>query len=113
MPCAPADLGPGFHLVPVREHCRVGRTRRLSQADRDTASRLAWEWTRDLPDWTTEYRATRARIIADYERTNLWRSQQEREALRATALSSCDPMALQAARVLRAVLADILNGDDQ
>lgn len=102
------DLGQGYHLVPVRDHCRSLTLPTPTDRDWD----IAWEELHD-GNWTYAGNCYRAGVIA--ERRALARVRKRRPSRRMLTHRRMmgewfDPMAIQAKIILRGVLDDLRNG---
>lgn len=123
-----SDLGQGFHLVPVRDHCRSlsDPTRPTMRDHMALESLLTWGdvpkgWTREEAEavrsywWNYQRNGARNAAYESFMAKRLKQRAECRAKRRATiakrkrecALFICDPMAVQASRILRDVLADL------
>jgi hypothetical protein len=111
-----SDLGPGFHLVAVREHCRATpkrpRPTHRDYATIDTSRAYAYIWNiRDRDQLYAELDAViKARVDARVQR-RLARERRRAERERDFLLTRYDPMAVQATMILRDVLRSIYTGE--
>lgn len=96
----PPDLGSGFHLIPIRDHCRVRAGAVPTARDMEAAIGEAWRYCATFEDALAEAPAC-AWARVDYRRTR----RAARDARqRAAAAASHDAMAIQATMILRDVL---------
>ena len=108
------DLGMGYHLVPVRDHCYVRTgTRRVGPttsdyeaADRYFYNRGTWDFYRSKAYWDELRAFLQERVNARRLRREALRARR-RQQHRDFMLSHYDPMALQAVMILKQVRRDL------